>query len=297
MSLAIHWDSGSAQLKPNPSPDPKGFLEMIRLQLAEKCQPNFRGQLFISRRDQNPFQASEVVDKLVASDGVLENWGPAYKREFVASLIARPAVKLLLICVYSAIPLWYLAHLLDKHDCDDWALDEWLLGKQYIDCTDGGMNHCRNYTSMVAQHKGVFHVRDVTMNYEHRILDDTQVMPLQFTGNNGKIEKLGSGASSEVYKVSIDCGHHRLSGVCIVIFFPHSIRLTAFPGSILSFRSQRVSFNPSTGIRPREGHAENPCRLSKPTYCSSHLQLDTRTESLYFVPQGFLQPTRVYAAL
>lgn len=210
-SLEIYWEYGYACLQPQTPLDGAGsqtFKKMIRLELHNKLQRNFRNQGYISRRDQSAFQQYEVVENLILHDKKFSSFSQSAKKDFVNQIIKRPALKLLLNCVYSGVRLDFLHHMIEVHDLDDHTHE-----KPNTECSLG---YCEDQLSVIWRERSIFHVRNVEQDFTHHPLDVSVVMPLRYTTDGAEPVLLGDGASSQVYRVCIDSAHHYLSGVSLV---------------------------------------------------------------------------------
>ena len=211
-SLEVYWDSGSAQLAPLEEEDTP-FSEVIRSDMRKKKRTNFRGQSYIPLRDQNVFQQLSVVKEIVFRDNTLDKLDDSTKSHFVKMIVQKPALKLWMICVYLQKNMAFLRHLLLAHECDDSATP-----KKDEECL---FPLCQDRMTEVLDSLSTFKVKNVEGEYNHAELPPTEVMPLRWTGTASGVysgrEELGRGASSEVYKVHIDCSHHYLSGVSKVV--------------------------------------------------------------------------------
>lgn len=215
-SLEIYWECGYACLDPLPSTEESGsgtFNKQIRTELFSKRQTNFRNQGYISRRDQSAFQQYEVVSNLVAEDASLSSLSKDAKEQLVNEIIQRPALKLLLNCIYNRFDLELLRHILDVHGADDRTKRQPNMGCE--------LSYCQPQLTEIWRTRSMFHVRNIDPDFGYHQLDDSEVMPVRYTGecaNEGsfKPELLGDGASSKVYRVRLDSAHHYLSGVSSV---------------------------------------------------------------------------------
>lgn len=207
-SLEVYWEYGYACLQPQTPVDGAAgqtFNEMIRLELRSKRLTNFRNQDYISRRDQSVFQEYEVVGNLVLHDKTLSYLSKSAKELFVDQIIRRPALKLLLNCVYNAVGLNFLHHMVNVHDLDDRTHR-----KPNIECN---LAYCPRQLDEIWRDRSIFHVRNIDQDFKYHQLDVSEVMPLRYTADRVEPELLGDGASSQVYRVHIDSAHHYLSGV------------------------------------------------------------------------------------
>lgn len=200
-SLEIYWDCGYACLDPTRSN--KTFSKMIRTEMDSKMKMNFLNQQYISRRDQTPFQDYDVVRDLVFHESHFMGYRDIEKDSFVKQIIQRPALKLLLNCVYQGFDLGFLRHLLEDHDCNDLTLLN-----TNMECED---EQCQQDIQRLSRAQSMFQVMNIDRDFNcvKREIKIEKVMPLRFASE----KLLGEGASSSVYKVSIDPAHHYLSGV------------------------------------------------------------------------------------
>ncbi|KIX94453.1 uncharacterized protein Z520_09839 [Fonsecaea multimorphosa CBS 102226] len=209
-SLQIYWEFGYARLRPEPDAGVKGnrtFRGMIKTELGKKQKRNYRGQEYISRRDQAVFQRYEVVHDLVFLDKSLD-LDPAGREKFVREIIQRPALKLLLTCVFVGHNMAYLHHLLDVHKCDD----DNLPGQRDDGPIECRLFYCNDQVNEIVRDKARFYVRKVEEYFQYHRLEEGEVMPLRPTLPNSGLKSLGNGFSGTVYEVSIDSAHHYLTG-------------------------------------------------------------------------------------
>ncbi|EXJ59329.1 serine/threonine protein kinase [Cladophialophora psammophila CBS 110553] len=205
-SLQIYWDCGYARLRPQPSAGVEGnpkFSDMIMTELRKKRQKNFRNQEYISRRDQSVFQNYDVVRDLVFFDNSL-TLNPDDKKAFVHQIIERPALKLLLICVFLSYNLAFLRHLLGYHGCGDENFPQ-----QNMECN---LDYCHDFVDQILGIKAMFYVRNVNEDFKYHKFEVGEVVPLRATLPNSELRSLGKGTSGKVYEVWIDSAHHYLTG-------------------------------------------------------------------------------------
>lgn len=212
LSLEVYLDYGFVKLQ---NFGDYSYAEMIKREMKRKVKLNFLGFHYIPRCDLDFVLSLGIVDRIIKEDVKLQLDGAA-RKDFIAKVVDKGR-KLFAICVFQGINMEFLRHLLDVHGCSDDPSNRPRHNTSGACDQDDCGYHMKDIIACLPQ----FFVQDIARNYQHRDLDENDVLPLFHTGEKNQAGRptsfrLGEneGAVGKVYKVTLDPSHHYVSGVC-----------------------------------------------------------------------------------